>query len=332
MKPGIYDLPYQQYEAVPAASKHLLDSLAVSPLHCWSWHINPERLPRRETPSQLVGHAIHTAILEPERFEKEYIQEPQVEDYKGVLVTLDDYKAECKRRELPVTGTKDILKGRILAQSPPDGLFWDDRYSDITQGKTVLPIGPYRATVAIRNRVRKHPAASELFKYGKAEQSIFWTDSETGVDCKGRLDWVTSLQHPADSNPNQVIVDLKSTTDASPEGFQRSISKYRYYVQAAMYIDSLMALGYDPDAFIFAAWEKSAPYASALYYASTEMIEAGRVEYKRLLKIYADCLSKDKWPGYSTEIKSIELPATFQPYTRSDEESEDDWLDQMANS
>lgn len=321
-------MTFGQYESAEGISKHGLDSLAISPLHHWAYHRNPERVKPKDTPAKIVGNAIHVSILEPKRFEKEYIQEPDKKDYPSVLDTLEDYKARAKERGLKTSATKGVLKDAILQEEKllnlPLSLFWDDIYEQKTFGRTVLSQIDWRIVKAITSRVRKHPAASELFKEGKAEQSIFWVDKETGVQCKGRIDWITNTSVP-------LVVDLKSTTDASLEGFQRSISKYRYYVQAAMYIDGLEQItNSSPIPFVFAAWEKHTPYASALYYATKDMIEAGRQEYRRLLRIYADCLSKDNWPGYSQEINPIDLPASFKPVSSLNElEGEDEWLNEM---
>lgn len=322
MNQGIYSIPFEQYEGIPAASKHLLDALSISPLHAWSWFLNPERTKAKETPAKVLGNAIHVSILEPERFEKEYVREPDKKDYPHCLDTLPDYKTACRAFGLAVSGTKDELKERLQQQQgfQPES-FWDYIYYKTTEGKKVLSESDWRITKAITSRVRKHPAASELLKYGQAEQSIFWTDPDTGVKCKGRLDWISSPIKP-------LILDLKSTTDASPEGFQRSITKYRYYVQAAMYIDGIKIITGNESDFVFAAWEKHAPYASALYYATPEMIEAGRLEYKRLLKIYARCLESDTWSGYSQDILPIDLPQGFKA-TSSLSESDQDWIEDM---
>jgi PDDEXK-like domain of unknown function (DUF3799) len=333
---GIHDMPFEKYQGIPAANKHLLDALAISPLHCWAWCINPERQPSKDTPAKVLGSAIHTSILEPERYEKEYVREPDLEECRKVdkafgsklriLNTLDDYKEACKQLDLPVSGTKAKLKNQLLGAGYLPNEFWDELYPTLVQGRKVLSEADWRVTQAITNRIRKHIGASVLFEDGKAEQSLFWTDPDTGVDCKGRVDWITTNNNEYDTIP--ILVDLKSTLDASPEGFQRSISKYRYYVQAAMYIDGLTALGYEPETFIFAAWEKRSPYASALYYATPEMLALGRQEYKRLLKVYAECLSKDKWLGYSQAILPINLPDSFKPSSLS--ELEEDWLETMG--
>lgn len=318
--PGVYTIPYEQYEQTEGVNKHGLDALAISPLHHWAYYKNPLRVKAKYTPAKVLGNAIHVSILEPGRFDKEFVREPDKKEFPKVLDTLDDYKKACKELEIKVTGTKPELKKSIQLITK-DIRFWDDIYEQQTFGRTVLSENDWRITKAITYRVRKHPSASELLSDGKAEQSIFWTDAETGVKCKGRLDWLTPV--------NNTILDLKSTMDASLEGFQRSITKYRYYVQAAMYLDGLQAItGLHQEYFIFAAWEKRSPYASALYYATPEMLQAGRDEYKRLLKIYAKCLESDNWPGYSQDILPIGMPEHFKPSSLS--EPEPDWLEQMG--
>lgn len=152
----------------------------------------------------------------------------------------------------------------------------------------------------IADQVRSHPTARKVFSHGQAEMSCYWTDRETGVLCKCRPDW---LNLP-------LIVDVKSTEDASRDAFMRSAWNYRYWVQAAWYMDGVeQATGQRVDAFIFAAFEKSAPHACAFYFADEAMIELGRAEYRKQLRLYADCLASDKWPGYPTDVLALGLPA-----------------------
>ncbi len=320
MMEGIFNIPFEQYQGIDAISKHGLDSLAISPLHHWKWCRDPNRVNPKDTPAKIIGNAIHTAILEPERFQAEFMEEPQPPE--GSLITLPDYQAECKKRELKVSGTKPVLMDRLIMAGLPLDAFWDHQYDQLTKGKKVLSTPDWRTTKAIAARVKRHPEASELLKNGKAEQSIVWIDQDTGVKCKGRIDWI------AIGSVSSILLDLKSTNDASPIGFQRSIAKYKYYIQAAMYLDGMAALGFEQDAFIFAAWEKHSPYAPALYYASESLISAGRTEYKKLLKIYRNCLETDKWEGYPSGIHEVSLPANFQLSPESELES--NWLDEMT--
>jgi hypothetical protein len=328
MKPGIYyGIPEELYHADEAISSHGLNSIARSPLHYWAQYKNPERPPQKETPALKIGSAIHRAILEPDIFENMYVQEPQLSDYKGVLDKLDDYKDRCKALNIPISGTKDVLKARIKGseslQDGPGSIFWDELVPQIVGSRITLSRHEYKACRAISYRIHKHPAASGIFKSGKPETSIFWTDSDTGVLCRGRIDWLT------ETNNGIWIVDIKSTQNASPESFQRDVFKYGYHIQAAFYYDGLLSLGKNPETFVFSVWEKRPPFATALYYMTSELLEAGRKEYKKLIKIYAKCLESDTWPGYSNEIEPLVLPEWYGKEQIEVQTESEDWLENL---
>jgi hypothetical protein len=125
--------------------------------------------------------------------------------------------------------------------------------------------------MAMGRTVLRHPAAAMLLGLpGKAETTHMWTDASTGLECKCRPDWLT--------DDGSIVVDLKTTKDASPRGFKQSVANYRYHVQAAWYLHGLeQATGKRPDQFIFICVESTAPYAVAVYAADAEMIERGTI-------------------------------------------------------
>jgi hypothetical protein len=151
--------------------------------------------------------------------------------------------------------------------------------------------------------VRAHPAASRLLSGpGIAEGSCWWHDEQSGELCRCRPDFYRQ--------DLGIIVDLKSTEDASPKEFARSIANYRYHMQSAFYQDGVeVATGGFIKGFVFVAVEKKAPYAVAVYQLDMQGVEAGRVEYKRLLLDLADCKASGKFPAYSERIETISLPA-----------------------
>jgi exodeoxyribonuclease VIII len=124
--------------------------------------------------------------------------------------------------------------------------------------------------------VRAHPAANALLSGpGIAEGSCFWHDERSGELCRCRPD-----KYRQDLG---IIVDLKSTEDASPKEFARSIANYRYHMQSAYYQDGVEAATGDfIKGFVFVAVEKKAPYAVAVYQLDMQGVEAGRITYQRL--------------------------------------------------
>ena len=141
---------------------------------------------------------------------------------------------------------------------------------------------------------------------GKAEQSFFCTDSKTGLELKARPDFIL--------DDYSLILDLKTTVDASPKGFQRSVANYRYYVQASHYLDVIEgATGTRPQAFLFAAVEKSRPFGAAVYMADQAMIDLGKQHAREDLDNIAKWMAEDNYPGYSEQVEEISLPRWMLP-------------------
>lgn len=174
-------------------------------------------------------------------------------------------------------------------------------------GRTVISRNDADLVLAMGRAVRNHPAASMLLQLlGAAETTWMWHDAATGLQCKCRPDWLTT--------DVSLIVDLKTTEDASPAGFRKSIANFRYHVQAAWYLDGVeRATGRRPEQFLFICVEKRAPYACAVYAADAEMIDAGAKQARLDLDTLAVCKAADAWPGYSDQIEPISLPAWMRP-------------------
>ena len=141
--------------------------------------------------------------------------------------------------------------------------------------------------------VHHHPYAAELLSAGKPETSIWWDDPQTGLRCKCRPDWINGSTY----------VDLKSTTDASPKGFAKSVANFRYHVQAAHYL----ACGLF-DQFVFIAVEKEPPFAVGVYELDADALAEGQRLRDRDLQRIANCRAMAAWPGYGDELQILSLP------------------------
>lgn len=169
-------------------------------------------------------------------------------------------------------------------------------------GKTVITADDADQVMAMGRAVMRHPAAAMLLGLpGKAETTHMWTDANTGLECKCRPDWLT--------DDGSIVVDLKTTKDASPRVFKQSIANFSYQKQAAWYLHGVhQATGRRPDQFIFICVESTAPFACAVYAADAEMIERGHDQAMRDLAKLAVCKAADHWPSYSDQIETISLP------------------------
>jgi hypothetical protein len=145
--------------------------------------------------------------------------------------------------------------------------------------------------------------ASILNRPGKAETSVFWTDEETGLECMCRPDWVGTL-----TTGEAVILDLKTTADAMPSSFGKSVASFGYHRQAAHYTAGLQANGVDVAMFLFAVVTNSYPYIAAPYVLDADSAAQGEEEIAELLALYAQCSRTNHWPAFGPGYQVASLP------------------------
>lgn len=169
--------------------------------------------------------------------------------------------------------------------------------------ENILRPADYEACLAMRESVWKKTTATGLIGgKGQRELSIIWMHTDALTLCKARLD---RLSPALDGG---TIIDLKTTTDASPLKFERTIFAYGYHRQGALYVDGARAVGIPIRHYAIIAIEKEPPYEVAVYRLMEGAIEAGRDEVARLLPVYKRCVEENNWPGYPDEIRDITLP------------------------
>ena len=177
------------------------------------------------------------------------------------------------------------------------------------KGKIILNPSDAYVVDQMMLSLREHPFTAGLVNgelKGKSEQSFFCTDKETGLELKARPDFIL--------DDCSLILDLKTTVDASPKGFQRSVANYRYFVQASHYLDVVEgATGIRPQAFLFVAVEKTRPFSTAVYMADQAMIDLGKQQAREDLNNIAQWIADDKFPGYSERVEEISLPKWMLP-------------------
>lgn len=269
--------------------------------------LNEGRLPKLSTSGkkeELVARIMAEVATGDAAKDAEYAA--QFETMKGadLKAQIDAMNAE-RPGLLPVSGSRHDLANLLRANGQQVTL-WSDVLAEWQQnnpGRIVLTPEQWEQLHAMAAAVHAHPAAGALLTSvpGEAEKSVYWRDSTTGVLCRCRPDWWRD---------DNVIVDLKTTEDASPEGFAKSIANWRYDVQAAYYLDGIQqATRKRPKAFVFIAVEKKPPYGVGVYVLDSDSLELGRAQYQHDLRVYAECVRTGEWPGYGDKIQTISLPA-----------------------
>lgn len=149
--------------------------------------------------------------------------------------------------------------------------------------------------------VRAHPGAARLLCDGAAERSIFWRDAKESIECRARFDW-----HRDDGG----IVDLKTTRDASPDAFSRSIANFEYHVSAAHYwLGAEHVLGASPAFWAFVCVEVEPPFGVACYVLDAASIRAGMARCERAYRTFRECVDSQQWPAYPETIDVIGAPS-----------------------
>ena len=231
----------------------------------------------------------------------------KMSDLKALL------EAENTRRPglLLKSGSRHDLAELLRANGVAVQLWSDEKaaWEEKNAGKVILTDAEWEAVDGMSEAIHQHPAACALLEKpgAKMEVSAYWTDVGSGVFCRCRPDcWIAD---------HGLVLDLKTTEDASPEGFARSCLKYRYHVQAAMYLDGLNLCSAQAGLqlpkqkhFAFIAVEKKPPYLVAVYVLDADSLELGRQEYQQDLHTYAACLAQDTWPGYAERVTTLSLP------------------------
>jgi hypothetical protein len=290
LKAGIYeDVPAHVYHALDAASDSRLARLVppYTPAHLRAYLEEPPK----QTDAMALGSAIHTCTFEPHLFEAGYM-------VAGTCAATTKSGSPCSN------GGKLHLAGGwycgVKGHAP-------EAASDpVDLGISVLSDDAWQKCQRTAEAVRAHPKIGKLLGLpGRAEVTVIWVDQETGLLCKGRIDWLV------ETSSGWVALDLKTTTDASPRGFERTIADRGYMRQLPFYEDGLRAHGMDLKHLVFVAAEKEEPFAVAAYRLSEGAADEGRIQYRELLRRYAALLDvpREEWPAWGDDIMDISLPA-----------------------
>jgi|SRR5688572_16781091 len=170
------------------------------------------------------------------------------------------------------------------------------------RGKILLPTSMFEKINKMADSFFSNPYASKFLENAKIEKSLFWNDRHTDILCKTRPDiWQPNL-----------IIDLKTSADASCDSFRKSIARYGYHIQAAMAQDGIHnCTGSFINEFIYLVVETEEPYAVGIYILDQDSINRGHNEYKTILQKFKEYEDKklDVWEGYKPSL--ISLPAYY---------------------
>jgi exodeoxyribonuclease VIII len=222
------------------------------------------------TDAMNLGSLVHAMLLEPHLVERLFVASPKFDRRtKG--------------------GREDYI--RFLNSHP---------------GQKVVTEAEWEQASLMAESVRQHPHArpmlDNVIAHGSAEKEYYWTDSR-GIERKAKVD---GLYYGDESAP-EFIVDVKTTIDASPQGFRKSISKFCYGTQMAYYCEAAQPIHRRA---IIIAVAKTPPFGVGLYRFGEEAIDRAQKVVDHWLDLYLQCSKDNHWPTY-WDTKDVDVPDWF---------------------
>lgn len=240
LEDGVYfDFPEDDYHSLARLSSSGIQSILVSPATFWadSW-LNPDKPFRDDdTPARLLGRAYHTARLEPEYLHKRFVCDLGKEDMpEGSLLTDAAVKAKLKEMEQPQTkaGEDAFTRAARLCEMgfPSSKIFAIQRavFEEGLEGRSAIKKEFWDQLIQDMKRIHGNPEVAQFLTGGQPEVTILWTDPETGIKMKCRIDYVTS----------EFFTDFKTFANAMRKPLEQMImdafTYSRYYIQVSFYL------------------------------------------------------------------------------------------------
>lgn len=205
----------------------------------------------------------------------------------------------------PNTFYDEFAVSPIIDRRTKEGKVAWAEFVESSADKTVIDCDSYHKAQEMVDCLYRVPFVKKLLD-GEHEKPVFWTDDLTGEACKARYDALVEV------NKQPIIVDLKTTTDASTDAFMRSAIRLGYDFQSGMYCDGLKKTTGKNPLFVFIAIEKEPPYAVNILQCDELMLRRGYDLFREYIGIYHDCKQTGNFYGYLgkyNQINNLALPS-----------------------
>lgn len=187
MDPGIYrNIPFAEYNRIEAVRASDLKNLDVSPKNHQWWQTHD-----KGSASMTKGEALHAAILEPDRFKREYATTTLVRNEKH-----EKYRAFLAAHE----------------------------------GMTILSRQEWQDVEDMASSARNHKDAMAILQRTddrfERELTLIWKDHQTGLLCKARIDMIVQGSHWADIKTTKCETVAHFSTDFAHYRYDMQFAHY----------------------------------------------------------------------------------------------------------
>ena len=236
---------------------------------------------KESTDAMRFGTALHTAVLEPEKFDDEI----------------------CVIDEIPAI--KQIKKGWPKAASMKK--MWLSVTLLLEEPKTVITKEQLEIIKSMHEAIFKHPVASQLIAKGKEKE--IWLKGKLpcnhgDIDIHGKADVV----HDGKA---KICIDLKTIADATIDKIEYSIKEYMYHWQAYFYREMLLQERGEDFQMLFIFVDKTDKHNIQVIDLDEYWYTVAEEQIQPLLNDFYKYLAEGEeklYKGYSNTIKTIKCP------------------------
>jgi len=230
----------------------------------------------------LLGNLIDCLTLEPDKFEKTYMEYEPFEKRKNE--DKEKWANMCK------AATENNLK-LVTKEQVQQAKFCVEALLSHTDARTIL-------------EAKKN-----------VQMNIKWKHSETNLPIISKIDFDCNVWG------QNFIVDLKTSNDCEPNTFSRDIFNYGYNIQAGAYLLGYQKRFFKFPEYLNLVVEKVEPYNVTIMYYDTKERELCKGEFIGLLNMFRRCMDEKAWDkGYEfwlfdmKKFHSVQRPAYYKSH------------------
>lgn len=278
---GIYDnISIDDYHKNVSHMSATTLKIARQSLRHLDWY-RKGRIPREEKTAFGFGNAFELALLAPNEYLQKVAVMPESEWFDEVMKAKPD--------------TKTVRSTTI----------YKDRYKEWSLknlGKYVIKETGAESFETIEEMLSscyQDKMIQGLIKNTEYQLSLFWTDPSTGIKLKTRPDICKRKKN--------IIVNLKTTVDGSPDGFTKDLKKWDYPIQACVEITGCLQSGImdKVDSYFWLVVEKVPPFNATIYEFTESDMNAVMDSFTFLLSRIKKAEEQNLYPGYTDEADNI---------------------------
>ena len=224
-----------------------------------------KNFPPPPTKDMIIGQALHCVVLDPDSTDSQFVE------------GLDRENRSNKDKEAHIAFQARHSRAHVLdrkswemVQAMAKGIWTNQSVKQLLTGK------------------------------GANELAVVWDDDIGPTRCKALLDRLTT-----DVGGYPCILDIKSTKDIRDYAFRREILERKYHVQAALYLRGANKVRPMRRKFYLIPIEKKEPFDCRVLQLEEDAIDQGTREVERYLRINAECVKNDTWPGHGNGWVSL---------------------------